>query len=140
MGTRIPEIVPTPPVPPGEPCPFCWGEDKEFGNVPTPSTVSINFSGISKGPNWQAADGEPPEGDFDVPQNVEEGPCNFHIRTDIDIELNYAPTSTLLFGSKVGGFGFFFSIHEEECINVLSSSLDDHFSGGTAVVTLPETG
>lgn len=140
MGTPIPEPGPVDPVAPGELCDVCWGFDKEFGAVPTPSSITVEFDGIAKGPNWQPSDGDPPEGSFDLSQNLDFGPCFFTIRGDINVEVSFGLAITFVFGSKTGGFQFFSVQHDGICATVMSSTLNDHFTGGTATVTIPETG
>lgn len=137
MGTPIPPPLPVPPVPPGELCSACWGPGGAFGGGPTPSSITIEFDGISKGPNWAEDDGPPPEGSFDLPQHIIASPCEYLLRSGLEIIVSFFGPQTLVFGSKVGGFEFFAKIHDGACATVISSDLNDHFTGGTATITIP---
>lgn len=45
-----------------------------YGAGQTPDTIFLSFNEIKKGDNWVAADGEPPNGLWEIPPNA---PCNF---------------------------------------------------------------
>lgn len=139
MGTPIPPPAPTPPVAPGFDCIFCWGPGKTFGDVETPSSIDIEFDGIAPGPNWGPADGDPPEGKFTLPQFAEGLPCLYEDADTLDISVGFLEASTSVQASKVGGNAFFSTVDSDACVTVLANDLDDHFTGGTATITIPST-
>lgn len=137
MGRPVPPPIPPDPVAPGELCVFCWGPDGIFGDGPTPSQITVEIDGVAKGPGWVPADGDPPEGSFDLPQLLIAGPCVFIIEGVVNINVLFDVANTVVDGSKLGGPSFFIGETTGPCILVVKSNLDAHFSGGTATITLP---
>lgn len=138
MGRRVPEPIPPDPVPAGELCSVCWGPGGIFGDGPTPSQITVEIDGVSRGPNWIPADGEPPNGSFDLPQLLDAGPCVFDVVGAVNLSAIFDVASTVVNGSVTGGFAFFDSNPAAPCVKVLTSNLGDHFAGGTATIILPE--
>lgn len=138
MGTPIPPPGPIDPVAPGELCVNCWGLDGIFGNGPTPSQITVEIDGVAKGPNWVPEDGDPPNGTYDLPQFLLGGPCLFLLEGGINLEVFFGPTNVVISGFKAPGFSFFISAPSDPCVLVVGSNLNDHFTGGTATITLPE--
>ncbi len=143
VGTRIPppEDFPPPigPVAPGGDCTVCWGIGKEFGDIDTPSAIQVVFSGINKGPNWLPAYGEPLNGLFLIPQVVPV-PCAYQ-------KTAAQPTITLVFGvagtglrmdDSLTGAKYFFAA-AGVCVLEFVNEENDHFVGGSAELTLPDT-
>lgn len=139
MGTPIPPPGPVDPVAPGFDCVSCWGFEKPFGNVETPSSIDVEFDGIAKGPNWIPADGDAPEGSFTLPQFDEGFPCLFEDENAFNISIGFLEGSTSVQASKSGGNSFFSTVTNQPCMTVIANDLDDHFTGGTATITIPET-
>ncbi len=120
----------------GDSCAFCWGSGKPFGAGPTPSVVSVVFSGIQKGAAWSVADGEPKNGAFRLSQI---SPCSFN-QGDIfsSVFLGWDSSSTGL-SSIRAGVGHFSVNVSEKCLLVFENGLinpADRFFGGSAIITL----
>ena len=85
MGTPIDRS------PAGVPCVNCWGSSKTFGDVFTPKYVTVAVTGIEKGTRWIPADGNPPNGVYDLAQDLSL-PCKFaNYDNGYVIELFYWP-------------------------------------------------
>lgn len=140
MGTPIPVPDPPTPVPPGELCENCWGPGKEFGDIPTPSSLTCIIDGVVKGPLWVPADGEPPNDTYELPQDPEQFACIFEILGAINLSVQFSRTTTQVEGSITGRFGFFQGQSNAECVTVVRSIINQHFTGGTATIILPPTG
>lgn len=139
MGTKIPIPIPPPPVSGGELCNICWGPGGPFAPGPTPIELNVNVTGVEKGPNWQLADGEPPAGDFVLIQTVPALPCFFRKNTSPTLRLVFGNFETSLFGQVLNGQTWFSGLVASTCQTVIANSINDHFTGGTAVVTIPPT-
>lgn len=137
MGTLIPPPTIPDPVPPGDPCDFCWGPGKPFGLV-TPEELIITVTGIEKGPNWMPIDGDPPNGVFILSQPFPAVPC-FFISPFVDprIGIFFDVASTGVDGEVSSGEMFFEALPAVPCLTVIENELDDHFTGGTATITIP---
>jgi len=124
------------PPPAGVLCSVCWGLDKPFGSGPTPSVVTVVFSGIEMGDKWEPADGKPPSNQYQLAQTL---PCTFTFsNADFDIELVYDSSSTTL-TYDAPGFPIFNGQESGSCHLELENDLlfeDNHFFGGQAEIVL----
>ncbi|MCK5617168.1 hypothetical protein KAR91_85685 [Candidatus Pacearchaeota archaeon] len=125
----------TPP-PPGSFCAICWGSGRPFGAGPTPSVVTIQFSGIEKGDLWVPADGEPPNNNYRLEQSSS---CVYEfLNADTAIFLEWRIGSVfcrMIFNSV----NAFLIETADPCILVLETSLFPPgvpFQGGEATILL----
>lgn len=134
-----PPVIPPdlPPVPAGDACNTCWGNGKPFGVGETPESITVVIQDVKKGPDWMAADGEPPDGTFELSQ-LSEFPCFFQ-------GITASLVMTLLWdigGSAMGvvnlpsGTPSFFGFGVE-CKTVFNNSLNAEFTNGTVTVFIP---
>ena len=138
MGTIIPPPYEPPPVAAGSACPRCWGSGKPFGDDGPPVTLPIMFSGVNKGPNWIAGDGEPIEGVFDLPQDPFDG-CNFGgIFPQFSMIVNFTTTETIVLAYSNLGPIAFDGTESDICQEHVRNDNDDKFTGGTCRVYIPE--
>jgi len=134
LGTRIP----LPPIiPPGNLCSACWGDGKDFGNIPTPSQLNIYFSGVEKGAGWIPGDPEPIDGNFLLDQHSS-WPCVFeHDDGTTEIQLWFSTFNTELSATDTNtGVGLFTGV-EGLCTPVIDNQITVTFKNGTATVTIP---
>ena len=137
MGTPVPPPITPDPVPAGDTCIRCWGAGKEFGDIATPSKITISISGVVKGPNWFPALGEPPDGVFELTQ-LGFSPCGYGLTAGgIAYTAGFNQFGTevtitdLIFGTV------YFSMSENIC-ELLTFSFDlGFFDGGTILIILP---
>ena len=138
MGTPIPPIIEPPPVDAGDACSICWGVGKPFGDLETPSVVVIDISGINKGVGWTPAYGEPTKGRYALGQTIL-GACQWiHHIDNVLIEFRFDAFDTFL--NVTTDKGFFCLIHASgpPCQLEVENLLSVIFTGGTAVITIPE--
>ena len=138
MGVPVPPPLIVDPVSPGDLCASCWGVGKTFGDTPTPESVTVNFSGISKGPIWTPDFGEPPDGDFIIPQN-EVISCFFRLRIG-DILYVVIWNDVVTFVQKEDlGFGEQYTAAGKNACDLFCTTVErGHFIGGSALIILPE--
>jgi len=137
MGTPIPPPVAIDPVAAGSPCPICWGTGKPFGAAGTPEEIVVNFSGINKGPNWVAGDGEPLNGEYTLPQ-ISGYPCGFRLLNFVvGVEVVFLPTHTSIFMDRLSYPNHFDGDSRGPCDLLVYNDEDDHFTGGSALITIP---
>lgn len=140
MGTPIPDPIEPPDSGTGNPCSICWGVGKPFGDVDTPTTVLIRVSGVNKGPNWTAANGEPVNGDFNCEQ-VPGFPCTWQaVGVGFNVVYSYSGgiTSATVVNEK--GNGVFAGQNLSPCELSLGNQLTSIFELGTVEVVLGEIG
>lgn len=80
MPELIPNAISIDAVAAGDACVICWGTGKPFGSGSTPESISVNFSGIEKGPSWNPGDNEPIDGEFTLYQDGSV-PCKYEAFT-----------------------------------------------------------
>ena len=141
MGIKIPPpwIYPPPPdpVPPGDPCTNCWGTGKTFGDGDTPSKIQVTFAGIRKGPNWTSGCQDPFAGTLDVEQYP--GGCSFSgWFAGFIFELQWSPVATYILLIDSDSNRHFEHNFYEACSLFVPNDLDDIYSGGSALIVLPE--
>ncbi len=138
MGTPIPPPIIVPPADPGGACGNCWGVGKIFGDGDTPDEIWLNFSGINKGPNWVIADGDPIEGLFQLLQ-VMIAPCSY-LATEIDwlIDCTFESDDTTVGVLAATGPIVFQAFGNEACEVFVENKTDDHFTGGSCLLIIPE--
>ncbi len=138
MGIRIPPPIIVPPSNAGDACSNCWGNGKVFGDGGTPDEIWLNFSGINKGPNWIEADGEPIEGLFQLLQTVPL-PCAY-LASEIDwiIDCTFEADDTTVGVLAATGPIVFQAFDNEACEVFVMNETDDHFTGGSCLIIIPE--
>jgi len=140
MGTPIPDPPIVPPVVPGVDCSVCWGVGKEFGVGDTPESINVTFSGINKTPVWIPASGEPLEGTFTLDQVVGL-PCRFNTTVGgFFMQVTFESVYTVVFAYDALITPHFFAGDGGLCSLAIYSNLNAQFTGGSAVIVLPEYG
>ena len=138
MGTKT-EPLPRPePVPPGNQCSICWGEDKPFGDVTTPSKLEAIFSGIGKGEDWLETYGEPITGKV-ILEQVSGFPCRY-TGTSLNgwfVMLNFFEEFTQIYSEKPLSYSYF-GESSDKCSLFVLNGLTDKFIGGTCLIAIPE--
>lgn len=140
----------------GELCNNCWGEEGVFGQE-TPSSIIVTVSGIQKTALWTSANGEPPDGDYELTQlNCESSnvsACGFTYSGDFHCpgggtdktRLFYGFASTSTTGQCVSDKGFVAFTTSgttvSECVTTLDvNGLDTNpfavFNGGSMTVNI----
>lgn len=127
------------PVPSGPACANCWGIGKPFGNVDTPASIRVKISGVNKGPNWFPPLPKNPNATFVLTQIIGI-PCAYRFTVaavTVQVVFNAGNTSIggLLFPSGVT----FFSGVVGPCETEIDNAENNHFVGGSAVITIPDT-
>ena len=139
MGTRIPLPVPDPPVPPGDPCVNCWGSGKPFGDVDTPSILTVTFSGVEKGLGWVPGDPEPIDGAFLVTQNII-SPCRFDFDDGVTtVQVDFGIGNTEVLAGDVGAGIELFNGSGLPCVQLINNSLTGRYINGIAAILIPGT-
>jgi len=139
MGTPISPPIDPDPVPAGDLCVKCWGIGKEFGDIDTPSSVIATIFGMEKASNWIAAYGEPLDGDYTLEQDIIY-PCLFRF-TDSPTGIHWSNESlySTIFATNAEGYSCF-SGGTDQCSLLILNTLDNRFTGGSCLITIPEIG
>ena len=137
MGTRIPRRPTVDPVVAGNACSNCWGVGKPFGIGDTPEFVFLTFSGVNKGPNWILADGDPIDGDFLMTQDAIFPCVYFGSDADFLLDLEFKIADTEIGVLAATGPIAFQAFGNDPCELFVENKNDDHFTGGSVVITLP---
>ena len=139
MGTEIPEPITPDPVAPGDTCSVCWGVGKAFGDIDTPSSIILNFSGISKSPTWMSGDPEPLDGAFLFTQDLST-PCEFDDTTaGLVGTVFFLPDTTQIRVDEIFGPVMFSGLSDNACELLIDNTGTVIFEGGSCLITLPET-
>lgn len=139
MGTRVPPKIVVPPVAAGDACLICWGVGKPFGDGFTPIQIQATFSGINKGPNWTAPNGDPFDGVFMLDQNGT-FPCLYELTDGIffmSVEFRADDVLAFVFDNLL--VRHFRGTSATECSLAVVSDEDNFFTGGSVVFDIPET-
>jgi len=138
MGTPIPRLPPTEPVPPGNPCNNCWGEGGYFEIPETPSEIEISFSGIQKGEQWESWMVEPFNNVYTLEQSGWSN-CTFvTYNQNWEISVEFRADETAVFIVRVNPYVVMFRSYSiSRCILFLLNEEDRAFKSGTALITVP---
>ncbi len=138
MAKPIPPLVAPRPVPAGDPAGVCWGPGKPFGDLETPESVVIVFSGILKGPNWYVGAGDPPNGTYELPQDPGTSQI-FELIDVMSIFVGFGLFQTDVRGKVVATDDDFFDASIiDQCVIKFSNDEDDIFTAGTAYIYIPK--
>ncbi len=138
MAKPIPDLFVPEPVPAGDPVGLCWGPDKPFGDLETPESIFVVFSGILKGPNWLPGDALPPNGTYQLPQDPGV-PVRFEIPGAFSITVTFAVTETALIGRINPAPDLFFSAEPaSQCVIKFVNEENDVYTGGTGYIYIPK--
>lgn len=138
MGIRIPPPIVVPPADAGDACSICWGVGKDFGDGDTPDHIWVNFSGINKGPNWTAPNGDPLDGFFMLDQNIS-FPCLFEATAGIFfMSVDFRPDDVLVFAFDNLLVDHFRGTSDDKCEIFVLSVEDNKFTAGSALIIIPE--
>ena len=119
-------------------CANCWGSGKTFGDVPTPSQVSVTLYGIEKGSNWMPVDPEPPNGTYTFDQDILY-PCRFNCSDGIWLMHWWAyKIGGSVFTIELIGIEFAFECtRDQNCrtyfVNEHTSPIDRKYHSGAAL-------
>ena len=137
MGTPIVPPVRPDPVPAGDLCTRCWGIGKALGTDETPSKVTATFFDMRKADNWIAGYGEPLDGDFILEQHSAI-PCKWRlIATPMYVIWDVSGSVSSLLVVNIEGYACF-SGSDDQCELLIMNQLDNRFTGGSCLITIPE--
>lgn len=138
MAKPIPDLFVPDPVPAGDPAGICWGAGEPFGDLETPESVFVVFSGILRGPNWLAGDAEPPNGTFEVPQDPGTAEI-FRLGGAFSISLSFGLVQTSLSGRINPAPDLFFEADVvDQCVIKFINEVNDVYVGGSGYVYIPK--
>lgn len=138
MGQPIPEAIEVDPVAAGDACMICWGTDKPFGDGDTPESITVNFSGVQKGPDWLAGDGEPIEGEFELTQDPGNA-CTFNGGApDFLIICDFTAVNTEVTVLSALGPIAFLSQGSGPCETLVFNEEVSEFENGSCKIIIPE--
>lgn len=139
MGTEIPGPVVTGDVPRGNACVVCWGPGKPFGDGDTPSIIIVRISGVNKADDWVPADGEPINGEFEIPQSFIIS-CLYELQVGFGrVAVLFRPGDTDVSAENDQGRFPFAGQSVDPCGTEISNDVVSGFTSGTAFITIPET-
>lgn len=127
------------PVGPGADCVNCWGIGKPFGSDDTPDKIQVKVSGVNKGPNWHGGNIEPPNGTYILNQIIGL-PCAYRFAIPlVSLQVVFNVGNTGIIGIDKGIPDNWFFAFGGICDTEMDNAENDHFVGGSAVITIPET-
>lgn len=140
VGIRIPPPLIVIPPGAGDPCAFCWGPGKTFGDGDTPDQITVDVSGINKGPNWVPGDGEPPNSLYVLDQAGFGLPCAYQwFEPGLSVAIEFAAAVTTAVIMVNGAVFALAGTSNEACDIWIASNVDDHFTSGSLLMFVEET-
>lgn len=138
MSTRIEKPEQLEAVNAGSSCSVCWGQGKTFGAGETPESIFVTFEGIEQGPEWIPFDGDPVDGEFEVPQ-VGGNPCRYQLGAfpSLVAIVEFKSDGTLVVGGSDGSTDSFVRDSPVICGSVFGNEITRRFKNGTATIRIP---
>lgn len=125
------------PVPAGIPCTVCWGNGRPYGVGETPITVTVVIEGIKKTPAWIPPIGDPPDGAFELTQNIFQA-CTYEFDDiNFDMDLIFTPGDATFIVRQAGGPVRSFFATGSVCATFFENEETFAFIGGTATIFVP---
>jgi len=125
MGTEIPID------PPGQFCDRCWGYALNFGPGPTPLYMTIEITGIEKGPAWFSGLREPINGVYTLTQ-TDLYPCIWEkMDTETQIRVYFNVNGSYARAGWAGGQTQFDAVLYEQCQPDFINNRTYYFMNGT---------
>lgn len=130
MGTPLPNLSDA------LSCPICWGPGRALGLSPPPLQVTLTFADIGKTLAWVPGAGEPPDGDFILPQHSDDG-CFYvlEVTDNLVMFVFFQEGQTRVESTSTAGHSAYIST-DGECEKESENEGTTFFEGGTAVVTI----
>lgn len=138
-GPEPPGPPPLDPVPAGNACTVCWGNGRPYGVGETPITVTVVIEGIEKTPTWIPPIGDPPDGVFELTQNIFQA-CTYEFNDiNFDMDLIFTPGDATFIVRQAGGPVRSFFATGSVCATFFENEETFAFIGGTATIFIPPT-
>jgi len=139
MGTKTEPLPEPEPVPPGNQCNICWGEDKPFGDVTTPSRIGFYLSGSRFAESHNPDLPEPINDQTIMLDQVTGVPCEYFGETlEWGIRLRFESDKTYLRVDNFVGLAMLLDI-SEICLLWFLCDWNQDYIGGTVLLFIPES-